>query len=85
MQNNHKTIPKTIVTTNMCIYKRGYIKTMLDKEIALKLNTNKIMLIITMIIKFNPVWNRTHSLELHNSAQEPMSLYQFMESIDAFL
>ena len=42
MQNNHKTIPKTIVTTNMSIYKRGYIKTMLDKEITLKLNTNKI-------------------------------------------
>ena len=42
MQNNHKTIPKTIVTTNMCIYKREYIKTMLDKEIALKLNINKI-------------------------------------------
>ena len=40
---------------------------------------NKIMLIITMIIKFNPVWNRTHSLKLHNSAQESMSLYQLME------
>ena len=32
-----------------------------------------------MIIKFNPVWNRTHSLKLHNSAQESMSLYQLME------